>query len=248
MASAEKRIDYLILAETVEPIMIVHDRDPMAGGLMTDIVKRIFDGSDYVIEPKVLPWQRMKEEFRTSDNWIVHGFPASFDKSSQVELSEYPIFPFNHSAVTLKERGLLVRGLEDLHNQVLILVENFQYPVLDEYILASSDNPDANVGVIRAFSPGVSLNMLRHGRGDIVVDWQARIIYNLAAANLTIDDVEFHDATSIVPTENMHLAFSVRQSDEFRSFVNERIRALKESGELYELARKYYAPESPPDF
>ena len=76
-AIAEKRVDYLILAETVEPIMIVRDRDPMAGGLMTEIVKLVFDGSEYVIEPKVMPWQRMLVEFETSDDWIVHGFPES---------------------------------------------------------------------------------------------------------------------------------------------------------------------------
>ena len=52
-SGAETRITYLILAETVEPIMIVRDGDPMAGGLMTEIVKLIFDGSDYVVEPMV---------------------------------------------------------------------------------------------------------------------------------------------------------------------------------------------------
>ena len=78
VASAEKRITYLVLAETVEPIMIVRDGDPMAGGLMTEIVQLIFEGSDYVIEPMVLPWQRMKDEFQKSDDWIVHGFSASF--------------------------------------------------------------------------------------------------------------------------------------------------------------------------
>ncbi len=60
-----------------------------------------------------------------------------------------------------------------------------------------------------------------------------------------IRDVQY---PTIVPTENMHVAFSARQSDEFRSFVNERIRTLTESGELFELAKKYYAPAEPPAF
>ncbi len=90
--------------------------------------------------------------------------------------------------------------------------------------------------------------MLRHKRGDVVVDWQARIIYNLSKAGLEFEDVEFHDATEIVPTQNVHLAFSPRQSDEFRIFVNDRIKTLTESGQLLELVEKYYKPATPPDF
>ena len=90
--------------------------------------------------------------------------------------------------------------------------------------------------------------MLRHERGDVVIDWQARIIYNLSSAGLVFEDLEFHDAAQIVVTENMHLVFSPRQSDDFRTFVNDRIKTLAESGQLFELVEKYYKPATPPDF
>jgi ABC-type amino acid transport substrate-binding protein len=248
-AGAEKRISYLVLAETVEPIMIVRDGDPMAGGLMTEIVQLIFEGSDYVVEPMVLPWQRMKDEFRNSDNWIVHGFPESFGSDEQAELSSHPIFPFNHSAVTLKGSRININSLDDLDNRTLILVENFQYAVLDDHLAKSADGESAGrIGVVRAFTPRGTLEMLRHRRGDVVIDWEARIIYNLQSAGLSLDDVEFHDATEIVPTENMHLVFSARQSDEFRDFINARIKSLSENGQLYGLAEKYYKPAKPPTF
>lgn len=248
-AVAGERVTYLVLAETVEPIMIVRNGDPMAGGLMTEIVKLIFADSSYDVEPLVLPWQRMQAEFETSDNWIINGFPESFSPEAHAEFSEYPIFPFNHSAVTLKDRDIDISTISDLDNRTIILVENFQYPVLDDYIeLSASGESNSNVSVVRAFKPSGTLDMLRHKRGDMVIDWQARLIYNLNAAGLRFEDVIFHDATNIVPTKNLHLAFSSRQSDEFRTFVNDRIKMLTESGQLYELTNKYYAPAKPPAF
>jgi hypothetical protein len=249
VASAAERVTYLILAETVEPIMIVRDGDPMAGGIMTEIVQLIFADSDFEIEPLVLPWQRMKIEFRQRDDWVTHGFSESFGTESPFEQSELPVFPFNHSAVTLKDSGITIKDLEDLDNHSLILVENFQYPGLDEYIeLSSKGETSGPVGVLRAFSPKGSLDMLRHGRGDVVIDWQARIIYNLPAAGLEFTDVQFHDATRIVPTKNMHLMFSPRQSEKFRTLVNSRIKAMTDSGQLYDLVKKYYDPVLPPEY
>ena len=67
-------------------------------------------------------------------------------------------------------------------------------------------------------------------------------------AGLSFDDVEFHDATEIVPTENVHLAFSPQQSGEFRQFVNGRIETLTNSGQLLEVVKKYYEPALPPSF
>lgn len=249
LAGAAERVTYMVLADTVEPIMIVRDGDPMAGGLMTEIVELVFENSDYVIAPRVLPWQRMRAEFEQSDDWVVHGIPGSFGDDVAYEMSELPIFPFNHVAVTMKGSGINIKDIHDLHKRTLILIENFHYAKLDDHLAQAGDDVDGNtIGVLRSFSPSGSLDMLRHGRGDIVIDWQARIIHNLDAAGLNFDDVEFHDATSIVPTENVYLAFSARQSDEFRNFVNGRIRVLTDSGQLADLVRKYYAPAVAPDF
>ncbi len=244
--AAEERVAYFVLADTVEPIMIVRDGNPMAGGIMTEIVKLVFEDSDYVIEPKVLPWKRMRAELVQNENWIMHGIPDSFNDDVDYELSELPIFPFNHVAVTMKDSGITIKDFDDLNDRSLILIENFHYARLDDYLAESSD--DSNIDVLRSFSPSGSLDMLRHGRGDVVIEWQARVIYNLKAAGLDFDNVEFHDATSIVPTENVYLAFSAKQSDEFRDFVNVRIRVLTDSGQLVELVQKYYHPATPPKF
>jgi|GEM_PF-2878765 len=244
---ATERVSYMILAETVEPIMIVKDSAPMAGGIMTEIVKLIFQDSNYHVEPVVLPWQRMQEEFKNRKDWIIHGIPNSFDTDIPFEMSVLPIFPFNHSAVTLKKNGITINKLEDLKNKKLILVENFHYAKLDTFIKSEQEKNISNsIGVVRGFSPSGTLRMLKHERGDVVIDWQARIIYNLRSAGLTIDDLDFHDASEIVPTKNVYLAFSSQQSDKFRVFVNAKIKQLTDSGQLQKIVEKYYKPTVPP--
>ena len=244
---ASERVSYMILAETVEPIMIVKDGAPMAGGIMTEIVKLIFLNSNYQVEPVVLPWQRMPEVFKNQNDWIIHGIPNSFDADIPFEMSVQPIFPFNHSAVTLRKNNVSINKLQDLKNQKLILVENFHYAKLDKYIESEqAKNEQNSIGVIRGFTPSGTLRMLKHERGDVVIDWQARIIYNLARAGLAIDDINFHDASEIVPTKNVHLAFSSHQSDTFRTFVNARIKQLTDSGQLNEIVERYYKPALPP--
>jgi polar amino acid transport system substrate-binding protein len=248
-AVGAEKVTYLILAETVEPIMIVRDGDPMAGGIMTDIVQLIFESSEHAVEPLVLPWQRMKVEFTQRDDWITHGFPESFEAKNSYERSDLPAFPFNHTAVTLKDRDISIKTLADLEGLTLILVENFQYPLLDDYIdQASRGETTEPIGVLRAFSPRGALEMLRHGRGDVVIDWHARSVYNLSAAGLLIEDVEFHDATHIVPTKNIHLIFSRQQPEEIKALINQRMRVLTDSGKLNELVEKYYTPAQTPDY
>jgi hypothetical protein len=55
-ARADKqRVSYFILAETVEPLAIVRNGDPMAGGMFTEIVKKVFENSAYAVTPMVMP-------------------------------------------------------------------------------------------------------------------------------------------------------------------------------------------------
>ena len=239
-----QRVSYFILAQTVEPLMIVRDGDPMAGGLFTEIVKKVFEDSDYAVTPMVMPWQRMTEELKRRDDWVMHGIPAFFEPDIPYQLSDIPVFPFNHVAVTLKANDFPVGKPSDIFGKKVILVENFHYTSLDSYLT----NPVAGTGSgdivsARAFSPEGTLQMLRHKRGDLVIGWRARLIYNLAAAGLTMDEVHFQDASGIVPTVYMHFAFSPRWSDAFKQHVNTRLKAIQADGALARIFAKYNGPK-----
>ncbi|ETX01161.1 MAG: hypothetical protein ETSY1_08480 [Candidatus Entotheonella factor] len=241
---AETRVTYLILAETVEPLMIVRPDDPMAGGLFTDIVKMVFADSDYVIEPQVMPWQRMTTELRQSENWIMHGSPAFFEPDIPYELSRVPVFPFNHVAVTLRDHDFTIRRPADVFGRTVILVENFHYAGLDPYL----NNPVAGRGSgdiksVRAFSPAGTLRMLKHRRGDVVFGWRARLLYNLSHAGLRPDEVRFQDADGIIPTQKMYFAYSPHWPEAFKAFVNARLQTLQDNGSLQAIFQKYNEPK-----
>ena len=245
-ALAEKqRVSYFILAQTVEPLMIVRDGDPMAGGLFTEIVKKVFADSNYSVTPMIMPWQRMREELKRRDDWVIHGFPSGFESDIPFQLSDIPVFPFKHVAVTLKSDDFSVAKPEDIFGKTVILVENFHYTGLDTYLA----NPVAGIGSgdivsVRAFSPEGTLQMLRHKRGDLVIGWRERLLYNLPAAGLSIDEVRVQDASGIVPTIHMHFAFSPRWSDAFKQHVNTRLKTMQADGTLARIFAKYSGPKN----
>jgi ABC-type amino acid transport substrate-binding protein len=218
----------------------VRDGDPMAGGLFTEIVQRVFENSDYTIVPRVLPWQRMKDELRSTNNWVGYGFQDGFEEGIPFELASPPIFPFNHVAATLAENELSIKTPEDVFGRTVILVENFHYPGLDSYLT----NPTAGTGSgqipsVRAFDPEGTLQMLKHRRGEVVFDWQVRLVYNLSAANLKPDEIRFQDASGIIPTKDMYFAYSPNWSKSFKEFVHRRLLALRADGTLDAILQKY---------
>lgn len=172
----------------------------------------------------------------------MHGVPAFFEPDIPYELSTTAVFPFNHVAITLKEAGLSVRKVEDLFEKTVILVENYHYPGLDAHLDAPvAGEGSGAVASVRAFRPGETLKMLRYGRGDVVVGFEPRLLYHLAAAGLTEDDIEIHDVSQIIATEPMHVAFSPAHPAALKAFVNARLATLRESGALAQITRKYYA-------
>lgn len=243
---AEPPVKYFILAGTMEPLMILEPDDPMAGGMFTEIVEQIFHGSPYRLEPEVMPWRRMEVELRQRDDWIMHGVPAFFEPDIPYELTQTPVFPFNHIAVSMKSKALDVRAAEDLFGKTVILVENYHYPGLDQHL----DQPvagsgDGRIKSVRAFKPDETLKMLRYGRGDVVIGFEPRLLYHLAAAGLTYDDIEIHDASIIIETEPMFVAYSPDHPDDFKTFLNDRLSEMAANGALETITRKYYAPHQP---
>ena len=225
--------------------MIVRDGDPMAGGLFTEIVKKVFEGSEYTVEPVVVPWQRMKDELRQRRNWITYGFREGFESDIPFELSNVPVFPFRHVAATLRDNNITIEKPEDVFGHTVILVENFHYPGLDSYLTNPTEGSGSGqIQSVRAFSPEGTLRMLRHRRGDIVFDWQARLVYNLTAIDLALDEIRFQDASDIIPTKVMYFAYSPHWSMSFKQFIDARLQTLLDDETLDTILQKYSGPKS----
>jgi polar amino acid transport system substrate-binding protein len=89
--------------------------------------------------------------------------------------------------------------------------------------------------------------MLKHHRGDVVIGFQPRLLHHLEASGLQLGDVEFHDASNIVPTQQMHVAYSPGLPPEFGDFLNGRLAEMQANGALSRIKEKYYGPLGVPD-
>ena len=243
-AQAKGKVSYLILGGTVEPLMITKPDDPMAGGIITEIMKHIFSNSAYQIVPKVMPWKRMVEELRTGDNWISYGFPEGNEPGIPLEFSKSPVMEFNHVAITLRSNHFKIEHVSDVAGRVAILVENFHYPGLDQHL----DKPLVGTGggaikTIRAFSPKGTLRMLQHKRGDVVFGFHARMLYNLRETELPLKEFRFQDASRIIPSQPLYLTMSSQQPPEVKQLVNDGLKRLAADGTLKRILQKYSGPE-----
>lgn len=238
--AAESRLTYLILADTVEPLMITTDSDPLAGGIVTDTLKTILEGTTYQLSALVVPWQRMTEEMIERKDWVMYGPPSRCAAERGCARSQMHIVEFEHVVVALSDSPLRVRSHEDLFGQRLLLVDNFHYPGLDRYLATPVDQPGSgDIEDIRAFTPEGALRMLRHRRGDAYIDWRLRVLHNLAGAGLARDDVRFSDATDIVPTQTIHFFFSNQLPAEFRNHVDEKLLQMHQDGSMKRIIERY---------
>jgi polar amino acid transport system substrate-binding protein len=243
-AQSKGKISFLILSGTVEPLMITTADDPMAGGIITEIVEAIFAETEYEVVPRIMPWKRMATELKIGSDWVTYGFQGGFDPDMPHEMSNTPVLSFNHVAITLRSNHLQVVEASDVSGKTAILVENFHYPGLDPYL----DTPivgdgDGTIKTVRAFSPKGTLRMLRHGRGDVVFGYHARMLYSLTNTGLELSDLRFQDASQIIPTKPLYIAMSPSHPPEVKQLINEGLQRLEADGTLARILRNYSGPE-----
>lgn len=239
-SAAERSLTYLVLADTVAPLMITKPDDPMSGGIVTEVAKRVFSDSDYAVTPLVVPWQRMTEEMITRGDWVTYGQRSRCEADRGCTRSAAQIVPFEHVVVTLADSALTVQDHKDLFGKDLLLVDNFHYPGLDRYLTTPVDEQGTGaIRDVRAFTPEGALRMLRHRRGDAYIDWRLRVLYNLAGAGLTRSDVRLTGANQIVPAQGIYLIFSDRLPADVRVHIDARLTQMHLDGTIAEIVGRY---------
>ena len=233
-------LSYLVLTETVPPLMIATGDDPMAGGIVTEVLIEVLQGTGYRVDPVVAPWQRMSEEMAERDNWIMYGMASQCEQARGCARSTEHIVDFRHAVVTLADSTVAIQRPEDLFGLNLLLVENYHYPGLDQYLTnpVRGDGSGA-IREVRAHTPEGAIKMLRHRRGDAYIDWYLRILYNLDDAGLQPDEVLLADASHIVPQQNIHFFFSNRLPQNVRNHFDKRLAEMRRNGTLARIVERY---------
>jgi len=233
-------LKYLVLADTVEPLMLASEDQPMRGGIVTDVLLAVFAQSGHTIDPLIVPWQRAAAEQKARDNWIMYGMRSACDPGEGCAVSTEPIVDFDHVIVSLADVPLNVRAHHDLFGKRLILVENFHYPGLDRFLMTPVDTAgDGSIVDIRAFSPEGALRMLAHRRGEAFVDWDVRVLYNLEGAGLSRDEVHISDASSLVPKQKIHFFYSDKLPHAVRDLIDRKLSEMRANGDLQRIVAHY---------
>jgi hypothetical protein len=241
LAAEGNTLTYLVLADTVEPLMVVREAEPMYGGIVTDTLKAIFAGTPHQITPLVIPWQRVTVEMSQRDDWIMYGQPSRCGRNEDCAVSTEPIVAFDHVIVTLRDSVLEVHDYEDLFGEQILLVENFHYPGLDQYLTTPVDQiGTGQIRDVRAFSPVGALRMLRHRRAGAYIDWRLRVLYNLRGAGLELKDVRLAGVPMLVPDQNLHFFYSNKLPIPVRALIDERLATMHQNGAMTRILQRYH--------
>lgn len=237
---SDRTLTYLVLADTVPPLMITTEDDAMAGGIVTDVIQTLASTTGHALRAEVIPWQRMTELMSERGDWLMYGPSSRCVPARGCISSSVPMLEFDHVVVTLAGSSLSVKRLEDLFGKRLLLVDNYHYPALDAHLATPVDAQGSGAIVdIRAFTPVGALRMLRHGRGDAYVDWRRRVLYNLADAGLAAEQLRLEDASHIVPTQGLHLFYSAKLPAELREQLDRALVRMHQDGSLRAILDRY---------
>lgn len=233
-AFSNEPIHYYIIASQAQPFQIETD-DSSHRGIVSDIVKAVFDSSQYEINYHTYPFNRMidKLNVRENPNWLTYGSP-SWGNIQSVNLSEDPIYNVKHVLLSSGKKPFEFNTIDDLSGKAVVLLIGFEYPNLEPYIQQGKLNE------IRVKDYAAAFRVLNRTPGDTVfVEMESRIKYNLNEQKLRIEDYQMQGFGSVINNYPIHLAFDPEMDPKLQSFINQRLGQMKDDGQLNEIVQSY---------
>ncbi|NAZ47022.1 transporter substrate-binding domain-containing protein [Vibrio toranzoniae] len=233
-AFSSEPIHYYIIASQAQPFQIETD-DSSHRGMVSDIVKAVFDSSQYEINYHIYPFNRMidKLNVRENPNWLTYGSP-SWGNIQSVNLSEDPIYNVKHVLLSSGKKPFEFNTIDDLSGKAMVLLIGFEYPNLEPYIQQGKLNE------IRVKDYAAAFRVLNRTPGDTVfVEMESRIKYNLNEQKLRIEDYQMQGFGSVINNYPIHLAFDPEMDPKLQSFINQRLGQMKDDGQLNEIVQSY---------
>jgi polar amino acid transport system substrate-binding protein len=232
--ASSETINYYVIAKQATPFQI-ESQDKTHKGIVTDIVKAVFEDSKYDINYHVYPFNRMISllEQGGEANWITYGSP-NWGGVQAENLSQMPIYNVKHSLVTSTNNTFDFNSMKDMNDKVIVLLHGFDYPQLVPYF------DDGNVEELRVKDYKAALRIIKKLPGETAfVEMQSRIKYNLNQQNLDPDAYRMQSFSSVIPDYPIYLAFDPKMDADVQAFINERLKALKSTGKLDDIIHNY---------
>ncbi|WP_174874563.1 substrate-binding periplasmic protein [Vogesella oryzae] len=229
-------VKYMVLEE-VEPFQIVTRGNPMYGGLVTEVVSRIFRDSPHQLQAVVAPSPRlnaMRSKGRLG-NWLSYGAKQWLQPGWQ--LSKEPVYTWHHVLLVPRQSEFQYHRVNDLFGHSLILMHGYDYPGLDGFL--RSRHPHGRIIDQRALSQEGALRMLRAGRGVGYIDTNLRVRYNLRQQGLSPAGFRFYDLSAVIPNIELHLMYSKLMPQAVKELIDRRLAEMRQSSELAAIAKRY---------
>ncbi|NOH71162.1 ABC transporter substrate-binding protein [Vibrio pectenicida] len=232
-ASANK-VDYYVIAEQARPFQI-ETKGADHSGIVTDIVKEVFKGSEHQLNYHTYPFNRMISILSSQDqgNWITYGSP-NWGKVQSENLSEEPIYTVRHNLLFSSKKPIDYNQVSDLKGKIVVLLMGFDFPELQPYF-ASGEMQEMRVKNYQSAFRVVD----RHPGDMVFVEMDSRIIYNQNQLNLDKKLYSQQDFNDVIPDYSVYLALSPTMDKEVQDYINKRLKVLKKQGKIDEIIKQY---------
>ncbi|WP_166269037.1 substrate-binding periplasmic protein [Marinobacter caseinilyticus] len=234
-------IRYLVVDGKTRPFQIVED-NKSKGGIISDIVDAVFEGSPFTVRHQVLPVNRIRLSVSEGqiNHWITFDSPVWDSFGEKGEPVGDALFDTHHVLMTCKESIRSdVQSIDDLAGLSIVTIRHFNYLSLNE---AADSGIIWSVPVDR-YDAG--LELVRLGRTDGFIEMASRLRYHLNELDGNRSCFREIDVSAIIPDYPVYLYLDRRWSAEFKRFVAARLHALSRSGKLQDIVSRY-VPELVP--
>ncbi|MBF0100695.1 MAG: transporter substrate-binding domain-containing protein [Desulfobacterales bacterium] len=206
-------------------------------GYMIEIAQSAFNKAGHKVIYKILPWARAVKETRNAMYTGVIG-PYVEDVPDFV-FPENELGMIGFSIFVSKDNTWKYDGIKSLTSISLGVIRDYEY---DETINTYIDNNLSEMNKIQMASGDnaleININKLDKGRIDAVIE--NSIIFLYTANKLGIKD-RFISAGVAVEPKKVYIAFSPAnpKSKEYAKILSDGVEALRKSGELVKILKKY---------
>ncbi|WP_325895047.1 substrate-binding periplasmic protein [Grimontia sp. NTOU-MAR1] len=227
-------LDYYVIQDQAEPLQI-QDKGTNHRGIVTDVLKHAFYGTDHQLVIHTYPFNRYLAELNKNKdkNWVTYGSPAWGDMQA-VNLSKYPILEVEHSILSRTDSDFVYQTPEDLNGKIAVLLFGFDYPGLEEQIKKGTVS---EVRVKNYDSAFRVVNRLKSVGGFVEMD--LRLKYHLKRLGYTQNEYTLYEVNNLIPKYNIYLAYSPGINPELQEFMDKRLQEMRDNGELASIIGEY---------
>ncbi|OAN11529.1 amino acid ABC transporter [Photobacterium jeanii] len=227
-------VNYYVIAKQAAPFQI-EENNTQHSGIVTDIVKKVFENSEYHINYHSYPFNRMITllEAGGEHNWITYGSP-SWGGVQAENLSAEPIYTVKHVLLSSNKNAIEFKNMDDMKDKVVVLLHGFDYPQLVPYI------SKGEVEELRVKDYQAAFRIIKKLQGDAgFVEMASRIKYNLDKQGLDSKSYKTQSFSKVIPDYPIYLAFDPKMDKTLQTFINQRLEKLRASGDLDSIINKY---------